>query len=84
MTIAGVPIADFAPTTLLGLVVVLILTDRLVWHKRLEKRDQRIATLEATVTELTKQNGALLGSALPTVDGVLQALHRAANEADST
>lgn len=80
MTIAGVPIADFAPETLLAVVFLLVLTDKLVWHKRLTKRDERIQTLEATVAALTEQNGIMLKSAIPTVDGVLSALHERANE----
>lgn len=82
MTIAGIPVADFTSTALLGLVFLLVLTDKLVWHKRLVKRDERIKALEATVTNLTEQNGLMLRSAMPTVDGVLKALHTAANEVD--
>lgn len=80
MTIGGVPVADFGPQALLGLVVILILTDKLVWHKRLQERDKRIAALEATVANLTEQNGIMLKSTYPTVDAVLTALHERANE----
>lgn len=83
MTIGGIPVADVGAPALLGIVFLLVITDKLVWHRRLEKRDKRIETLEATVQSLTDQNNLMLKSAMPTVDGVLSALHRAANEVDS-
>jgi hypothetical protein len=76
--IDGVPIVAMGPSALLSLVVLLILTDRLVWYKRLRVLEQRIAAQEELIGNLTRQNSMLLGSAIPTVNSVLNALDQAA------
>jgi hypothetical protein len=60
--------------------VLMVLTDRLVWHKRLDVLQKQIDTKDALIADLAKQNGLLLDSAIPTVNGVLTALQRAAEE----
>ena len=37
------PIPDWSPLGLLALVFLLVITDKLVWHKRLEKEESRTA-----------------------------------------
>jgi hypothetical protein len=76
--IEGLPLSNIGATGLLTLVVLLILTDRLVWHKRLDVLMKQIEAKDALIEELTKQNSILLGSAVPTVNAVLGALHEAA------
>lgn len=78
--IEGVPILDFAPETLLALVFLFVLTDRLVWHKRLDMIQKQLDAERTANAELLKQNNMLLDSAIPTVNAVLTALHRAAAE----
>lgn len=80
--IDGLPIVSMGPGALLGLVVLLVLTDRLVWYKRLRVLEERIAAQDELIGNLTRQNSMLLGSAIPTVNSVLTALHQAA-EADT-
>lgn len=77
--IDGIPLLDIGQSGLIAMVVILVLTDRLVWHKRLVKRDQEIVTLRAQNTELIDQNGLLLKSAIPTVNATLNALQDAAD-----
>jgi hypothetical protein len=81
--IDGLPIGAIGPGALLSLVVLLILTDRLVWYKRLRVLEQRIAAQDELIGNLTRQNTMLLGSAIPTVNSVLSALNQAAR-GDST
>jgi septum formation inhibitor-activating ATPase MinD len=76
----GLPLGNIGATGLLALVVLMILTDRLVWHKRLDVLAKQIATKDALIDELSKQNTMLLGSAVPTVNAVLGALHQAAGD----
>lgn len=76
--IDGLPIVAMGPGALLSLVVLLVLTDRLVWYKRLRVLEQRIAAQDELIGNLSRQNSMLLGSAIPTVNSVLTALHQAA------
>lgn len=76
--IDGLPIANIGATGLLTVVVLLILTDRLVWYKRLRVLEERISAQDELIGNLTRQNSMLLGSAIPTVNSVLTALHQAA------
>jgi hypothetical protein len=78
--IEGLPLTNIGATGLLTLVVLLMLTDRLVWHKRLDALQKRIETQDKHIAELTKQNSVLLGSAVPTVNAVLSALQDAATD----
>jgi septum formation inhibitor-activating ATPase MinD len=78
--IEGLPLGNIGATGLLALVVLMILTDRLVWHKRLDVLAKQVETKDALIDELSKQNTMLLGSAVPTVNAVLGALHRAAGD----
>ena len=75
--IDGLPVVNLGATGLLALVVLLVLTDRLVWYKRLRVVETQLETERELNVELTKQNTLLLGSAIPTVNSVLNALHRA-------
>ena len=75
--IDGLPVVNLGATGLLALVVLLVLTDRLVWYKRLRVVEAQLETERELNVELTKQNTLLLGSAIPTVNSVLNALHRA-------
>lgn len=75
--IDGLPVANVGATGLLALVVLLVLTDRLVWYKRLRVLEKRIEKQDLVIADLAKQNTALLGSAIPTVNTVLNALHDA-------
>ncbi len=74
----GLPIGSLSASGLLALVVLLIITDRLVWYKRLKPLTERIEKQDELIHELTEQNKMLLNSAVPTVNSVLTALHRAA------
>ena len=76
----GIPILSLGQSGLITLVVLLVLSDRLVWHKRLTDLQKQIEAKDALITELSQQNTVLLGSAVPTVNAVLSALHRAAEE----
>lgn len=78
MTFEGLPVLGIGQSGVLLLVVLMVLTDKLVWHKRLRVLEKRIETVEAERAELTKQNTMLLDSAIPTVNAVLGALHQAA------
>lgn len=78
--IEGLPLGNIGATGLLALVVLLILTDRLVWHKRLDVLAKQIEVKDALIADLTKQNTMLLDSAVPTVNAVLSALHDAAGK----
>jgi hypothetical protein len=82
MDFGTLPLSNLGATGLLTLVVLLILTDRLVWHKRLDILEKQIEAKDALIADLTKQNSLLLKSAVPTVNAVLGALHDAA-EGDS-
>lgn len=76
----GIPIIGIGQSGLITLIVLLVLSDRLVWHKRLTDLQKQIEAKDALITELTHQNTLLLGSAVPTVNAVLGALHQAAEE----
>ena len=78
--IEGLPIMDIGAPAIVTLVVLLVLTDRLVWHKRLDVLAKQIEAKDAVIDELSKQNTMLLGSALPTVNAVMGALREAAGE----
>ena len=78
--IEGLPIMDIGAPAIVTLVVLLVLTDRLVWHKRLDVLTKQIEAKDAVIDELSKQNTMLLGSALPTVNAVMSALREAAGE----
>ena len=80
--IEGLPIGDISLGGLVTLTVLMILTDRLVWHKRIDVLQKQIDTKDALIDDLTKQNNMLLGSAIPTVNAVLGALHQAAGSED--
>lgn len=79
--IEGLPVIGLGQSGLILLVVLMVLTDRLVWHKRLDVLQQQIDTKDALIADLTKQNGLLLESAIPTVNGVLTALEQASRDA---
>ena len=81
MTFEGLPLVDIGAPALVALVVLMILTDRLVWHKRLDILTKRIEAQDETIKALTEQNTMLLNSAIPTVNAVLGALHQAAGDA---
>lgn len=76
--IDGLPILGIGQGSVLLLVVLMVLTDRLVWHKRLDVLQRQIDTKDALIKDLTEQNGTMLNSAIPTVNAVLGALHDAA------
>lgn len=76
--IDGLPMVNVGATGLLAIVVLLVLTDRLVWYKRLRVLEERISAQDELIGSLTRQNSMLLGSAIPTVNSVLTALHQAA------
>lgn len=78
--IEGVPVVAFAPEALLGFTVLLVLTDKLVWHARLKVLQKRIETQDQVIASLTEQNTMMLNSAMPTVDAVLRALGEAAGD----
>lgn len=80
--INGVPVVNISATALLAFVFILVITDRLIWHKRLEVLQKNLEVKDALNLELAKQNTALLNSAIPTVNAVLGALHRAAGGDD--
>ncbi|MDF1603407.1 hypothetical protein [Nocardioides sp. YIM 152315] len=79
--IEGLPIVGVGQSTLLAFVVLLVLTDRLVWHKRLDALQQQLDKKDERIAALIEQNGVLLNSAVPTVNAVLSALHEAAETA---
>lgn len=80
--IDGLPIVSMGPGALLAFVVILVLTDRLVWFKRLRVLEDRISAQDELISNLTRQNTMLLGSAIPTVNSVLAALNEAAKGSD--
>lgn len=76
----GLPLVNLGATGLVTLVVLLVLTDRLVWYRRLRVLEEQLAAERELNKELAKQNGVLLTSAIPVVNSVLTALHRAAED----
>jgi hypothetical protein len=74
----GLPIVSMGPGALLGLVILLVLTDRLVWYKRLRVLEEQLSAEKQLNHELAKQNTLLLGSAIPAVNAVFGALNEAA------
>jgi hypothetical protein len=82
--LVGLPVGALAPSALLGLTVLLILTDRLVWHKRLDALEQKVAEWQkeaeawkSAADETSKQNAAMLRAFGPTLTDFLQGLRRA-------
>ena len=89
--LVGIPVGALAPSALLGLTVLLILTDRLVWHKRLDAAELRADAAEQRASEweqeaeawkesareTSKQNAAMLRAFGPTLTDFLQGLRRA-------
>ena len=82
--LVGIPVGALAPSALLGLTVLLILTDRLVWHKRLEAMERKVEEWQkeaeawkASAEETSKQNAAMLRAFGPTLTDFLQGLRRA-------
>jgi septum formation inhibitor-activating ATPase MinD len=78
--IDGLPIVGLGQGGVLLLVVLMVLTDRLVWHKRLDVLQRQIEAKDALIADLTEQNKVMLNSAIPTVNAVLGALHDAAGD----
>jgi hypothetical protein len=76
--IEGLSVLGIGQGGLLLLIVLMVLTDRLVWHKRLDTLQKRVDTQAKLIEDLTAQNGLLLKSAIPTVNAVLGALNEAA------
>ena len=76
----GLPLADIGAGALLTFVVLLVLTDKLVWHKRLDVIVRQLEASQKQNVELVKQNTLLLESAIPTVNTVLTALYERAEE----
>lgn len=74
------PLGAIGQGGLITFVVLLVLTDRLVWHRRLDVLEERVQAQDAIIATLTQQNTLLVQSAIPTVNSVLSALHRAAEE----
>lgn len=81
--IAGIPFDVLAPSALLGLVVLLILTDRLVPRRRLDEKaaevegwKQEAEAWKAAADETNKQNAAMLRAFGPTLTDFLQGLRR--------
>jgi len=81
--IDGIPMVNIGATGLLALVFLLVITDKLVWYKRLQVVQKQLEVERALNLELAKQNTMMLGSAIPTVNSVLSALHRAAEGENS-
>ena len=82
--IVGIPVGALAPSALLGLTVLLILTDRLVWHKRLDALEKKVEEWQkeaeawkAAADETSKQNAAMLRAFGPTLTDLLHGLRRA-------
>ena len=71
------PILGISQSGLLALVVLFVLTDRLVWHKRLEELQKQLEAKDAQLSEALKQNSLLMGSAVPATNAVMNALHKA-------
>lgn len=78
--IEGLPLVGVGAPGLLGLVFLLVITDRLVWHKRLDKLEQAMLTQQEENGELRRQVTLLLESSIPTVNAVLGALRDAAGD----
>lgn len=82
--LAGIPVGALAPSALLGLTVLLILTDRLVPRRRLEEKEREVdgwkqeaAAWKSAADETSKQNAAMLRAFGPTLTDFLQGLRRA-------
>ena len=78
--IEGLPVLDAGATALLALVFLMVLTDKLVWHKRLAVLQKQIEAKDEQIADLAAQNKIMLESAIPTVNAVLGALHQAAGD----
>jgi hypothetical protein len=73
----GVPILGIGQSGLIALVVLFVLTDRLVWHKRLDELKKQLDAKDEQLSEALKQNSLLMGSAVPATNAVMNALHKA-------
>lgn len=86
----GIPVLDIGAPALVAFVVLLVLTDRLVWHKRLDKLE---AEMEKRIAEKDERNAALLEALnhrdeqiaelsrhLTAENSLMMALHRRAEE----
>jgi hypothetical protein len=78
--IEGLPVLGLGQSGVLLLVVLMVLTDRLVWHKRLDVLQKQIDAKDKQIADLAAQNKIMLESAIPTVNAVLGALHEAAGD----
>ena len=78
--IEGLPIGSLTGPAALTLVALLVITEKLIWHKRYaEVKAQNEALLKQNA-ELIHQNGLLLNSAVPATNAVMSALHQALEE----
>ena len=82
--IDGVPIVQTSASALLSLVVLLVLTDRLGWYRRLRDLEQRIATQDEVISHLSKLNTKLMDALLPPAAAVLKELNDSASGDEST
>lgn len=78
--IDGLSVIGLSQSGLLAMVFLSVLTDRLVWRGRLVELRKQVEKKDELIAELTKQNSLLLESSVPTVNAVLTALHRAAED----
>lgn len=76
--IEGVPwLGEISGPAALVLVALLVITEKLIWHKRYDEKKSEALALREQNKELIKQNGILLQSAIPATNAVMNALHQA-------
>lgn len=82
--IDGVPIVQTSASALLSLVVLLVLTDRLVWYRRLRVLEEQVKTKDEVIKHLSQQNTMLMDALIPPAAAVFRALQDRADEDEST
>ena len=81
--IEGLPVGELSGPAALVLIAVLVITEKLIWHKRYDEVKRENEALRHDNAELTRQNGLLLNSSVPATNAVMNALHQALENEES-
>lgn len=73
----GIPVSALAPSALLGIVVLMILTGKLITLREYREKVREAEAWKAAADESNAQNAAMLRAFGPTLTDFLQGLRRA-------